>query len=397
LLFDYYGFPPHTYELKWPAPGAPELAARVQGLLGAAGIVAHTDAARGLDHGVFVPLLVSYPKAEIPTVQLSLRAGLSPSEHAAIGRALAPLRDEGVFIIGTRALGELRRQAHERRHGRAGHARPRARRLDARSVGPPVPPARGAPLAADGHGRRGGRRSGARGVSGSSHGRRRVGGSIRLGKDAVMMKLYYWPGACSLSPHIVLREAGLPFTLERVIRKSRQLADGSDYMAVNPKGYVPALALDDGQVLTEGAAIVQYLADLAPASQLAPVAGTMARYRLQEWLSYIAAEIHKGFSTMFHRGAPDEWKRVVKELLATRLALVAQPLQKTPYLMGDTFTVADAYLFTTLTWARLIDLDLSAWPSLVQFKERVARAPRGARGLGGRRLVERREQETGDG
>ncbi len=189
------------------------------------------------------------------------------------------------------------------------------------------------------------------------------------------MKLYHKAGACSLSPHIVLREAGLAFELERVDLASKKTGSGGDYFGVNPKGYVPALALDDGQLLTEGPAIVQYLADLVPEKRLAPPAGTMERVRLQEWLNFIATELHKGFSPLYNPRAPEEWKSVARELLAKRIALVAERLTGRDYLMGDAFTVADAYLFTVLNWAAFAKVDLSPWPVLGAYQARVAARP----------------------
>ena len=189
------------------------------------------------------------------------------------------------------------------------------------------------------------------------------------------MKLYHKAGACSLSPHIVLREAGLAFELERVDLASKKTGSGGDYFGVNPKGYVPALALDDGQLLTEGPAIVQYLADLVPGKRLAPPAGTMERVRLQEWLNFIATELHKGFSPLYNPRAPEEWKSVARELLAKRIALVAERLTGRDYLMGDAFTVADAYLFTVLNWAAFAKVDLSPWPVLGAYQARVAARP----------------------
>ena len=189
------------------------------------------------------------------------------------------------------------------------------------------------------------------------------------------MKLYHKAGACSLSPHIVLREAGLAFELERVDLASKKTGSGGDYFGVNPKGYVPALALDDGQLLTEGPAIVQYLADLVPEKRLAPPAGTMERVRLQDWLNFIATELHKGFSPLYNPRAPEEWKSVARELLAKRIALVAERLTGRDYLMGDAFTVADAYLFTVLNWAAFAKVDLSPWPVLGAYQARVAARP----------------------
>ncbi len=189
------------------------------------------------------------------------------------------------------------------------------------------------------------------------------------------MKLYYSPGACSLSPHIVLREAGLSFDLVKKDLHSQTLEDGSDYRTVNPKGYVPALVLDDGQILTEGPAIVQYLADLVPGKKLAPPAGTMERVRLQEWLNYITSELHKTFSPLFNKKASDDWKAAARELLDRRIGYVAKALEGRSYLMGDTFTVADCYLFTVLNWAGWVKIDLSRWPGVADYLKRVAARP----------------------
>lgn len=185
------------------------------------------------------------------------------------------------------------------------------------------------------------------------------------------MKLYYSPGACSLSPHIALREAGLAFDLVKKELHSQTLADGSDYRAINPKGYVPALVLDDGQILTEGPAIVQYIADRVPEKKLAPPAGTMERVRLQEWLNYITSEIHKSFSPLFNKQASEEWKAAARALLDRRIDYVAKALEGRSYLMGDTFTVADCYLFTVLNWAGWVKIDLSRWPSVTDYHKRV--------------------------
>ncbi len=189
------------------------------------------------------------------------------------------------------------------------------------------------------------------------------------------MKLYFSPGACSFSPHIVLYELGLPFDSEKVDLGAKKTKSGADYRAINPKGAVPALQLDDGQVLTEGAAIVQYLADRKPESKLAPAAGTMERYRLQEWLNYIASDFHKAFSPLFNLKMPDEGKQMAKDLIATRLDYFGKALEKRQYLMGDTFTVADAYLFTILTWAAGMKFDLSKWPAVQAYYERVGARP----------------------
>lgn len=189
------------------------------------------------------------------------------------------------------------------------------------------------------------------------------------------MKLYYSPGACSLSPHIVLNEGGFTYDMERVDLASGKTETGADYRAVNPNGYVPALVLDDGQVLTEGPAIVQYLADRIPEKRLAPPAGTMERYRLMEWLNFISTELHKGFGALFNPQATEEWKTAVKTQLAQRIGHVSHRLEGKTYLMGDGFTVADAYLFTVLGWGQYVGLDLSPWPTLTAYLGRVAARP----------------------
>ena len=190
------------------------------------------------------------------------------------------------------------------------------------------------------------------------------------------MKLYYSPGACSLSPHIVSREAGIPLDLQKVSTKDKTMEGGGDYWQVNGKGYVPALKLDDGQVLTEGPAIVQYLADRKPESGLAPKNGTPERYRLQEWLNFITAEIHKGFSPLFRPTTPDEYKTISKENLAKRFDWLDQQLKGKDYLMGKTFTVADAYLFVVLGWTKPTGIDLARWPNLAAYHARVAARPK---------------------
>jgi len=190
-----------------------------------------------------------------------------------------------------------------------------------------------------------------------------------------MMKLYYSPGACSLSPHIALREAGLPFQLVMASTKTKKLADGSDYLAINPKGQVPLLELDDGERLSEGPAIIQYIADQAPASGLAPAAGTMARYRLQEWLNYITSELHKGFSPLFNPATPEDYKPLVRTRLGNQFAWVDKQLEGRSYLLGDSFTVADGYLFTVAGWGKYVDVDISGLPNLIAYLARVAARP----------------------
>ena len=189
------------------------------------------------------------------------------------------------------------------------------------------------------------------------------------------MKLYYSPSACSLSPHIALREAGLDFELVRVDLGSHTLPDGRDFKKINPKGYVPALELDNGSVLTEGTAIVQYIADLKPESGLAPKAGTFARYQLQEWLGFINSEIHKGFGPLFNPNTPEEYKATARKNLGIRLAYVAAHLAENDFLMGAQFTVADGYLFTVLNWGPWTGVEIATWPSLIAFQQRVGSRP----------------------
>jgi glutathione S-transferase len=189
------------------------------------------------------------------------------------------------------------------------------------------------------------------------------------------MKLYYSPGACSLSPHIVLREAGLDFDLALASTKTKTLADGSDFYQVNPKGQVPVLELDDGARLTEGPAIVQYLADQKPESGLAPKAGTIERYRLMEWLNFITSELHKSYSPLFNAAMPEEGKVVYRGRLADRLQWVDSQLEGKDYLLGAQFSVADAYLFTVTNWSALVGVDMSGLKNLNAFRERVAARP----------------------
>jgi glutathione S-transferase len=191
------------------------------------------------------------------------------------------------------------------------------------------------------------------------------------------MKLYYSPGACSLSPHIVIREAGIAADLEKVDLKTKKTASGADFTSVNPKGQVPTLVLDSGQTLTEGPAIVQYLADQKPQSGLAPQAGTFERYRLQEWLNFITAELHKPFGSLFSGATPEDYKPVARDTVASRFAYVDRHLQSGgPHLMGSQFTVADAYLFVMTLWAGFMKIDLGQWPRLKQYSGQVASRPK---------------------
>jgi len=189
------------------------------------------------------------------------------------------------------------------------------------------------------------------------------------------MKLYYSTGACSMSPHIVLHEAGLPFEAVLASTKTHQLADGTDYYTINPKGSVPLLELDNGERLTEGPVIVQYIADLVPAKKLAPAAGTMARYRLQEWLNYITSELHKGFSPLFNPATPADYKPLASARLIDRLTIVDKALAGKEFLMGDTFTVADAYLFTVAGWSKFVSLDISSLTNLTAYLGRIDARP----------------------
>ena len=189
------------------------------------------------------------------------------------------------------------------------------------------------------------------------------------------MKLYYSPGACSLSPHIVLHEAGLAYTPVLASTKSHKLQDGTDFYTINPLGYVPVLELDSGERLREGPAIVQYLADLVPEKNLAPANGTLARYRLQEWLTFIGTEVHKGFTPLFVPGTPEDYKPLVKERLLGRLQWIDGQLADKPYLLGEQFSVADAYLFTVSGWGQYVGVDISGLKNLLAYRERIAARP----------------------
>ena len=189
------------------------------------------------------------------------------------------------------------------------------------------------------------------------------------------MKLYYSPGACSLSPHITLLEAGLKATLVKVDTKTHKLAGGEDFYAINGKGYVPVLELDDGRRLTEGPAIVQYLADLRPESRLVPPAGSFERYRLQEWLNFITSELHKQYGPFFAPNTPAEYKAILRDKLRSRLEWLAGRLGGNDYLLGSQFTVVDAYLYTILRWSPFVDIDLAKWPVVAAYKARVEARP----------------------
>lgn len=190
------------------------------------------------------------------------------------------------------------------------------------------------------------------------------------------MQLYFSPGACSLASHITALEAGIPVKLERADTKTKKLVDGSDYYAVNSKGAVPALKLDDGQVLTEGVAIMQFLADQKPESKLVPAAGTLERYRVQEWLNFITSEVHKGYSPLWNPNADPKVKEYALGNLEKKLDWIDGQLGSKKYLTGETFTVADAYLFTVTNWSFFLGMNLDKWPALKEFHARVAARPK---------------------
>jgi glutathione S-transferase len=189
------------------------------------------------------------------------------------------------------------------------------------------------------------------------------------------MKLYYSPGAGSLSPHIIACEAEFPIALVKVDLQSKQTETGEDFRQQNPNGYVPLLILDNGNRLTEGPAIVQYLADQAPDKKLIPPAGTFERYQLQQWLNFISTEIHKSFSPLFNPVAPEAAKQLAIDILMTRLETVADQLSSQPFLLGENFSVADAYLFVTLNWGQYVNVDISRWPALVRYVDKISKRP----------------------
>ncbi|MHB8621804.1 MAG: glutathione transferase GstA [Sulfuricaulis sp.] len=189
------------------------------------------------------------------------------------------------------------------------------------------------------------------------------------------MKLYFYPGACSMAPHIVLREAGFSFDLDKVDLAKKRTASGEDFNKINPKGYVPALQLDSGEILTEVAVILQYLADQKPNAGLAPKAGTMQRYQLMEWLNFIAAEIHKTLGALFNPKITPEWQASQIALFGRRCDYLVQEIGSRPYLIGEKFSVADAYLFTVLGWANIVKVDLDKWPTLKNYMSRIASRP----------------------
>jgi glutathione S-transferase len=189
------------------------------------------------------------------------------------------------------------------------------------------------------------------------------------------MKLYFTPGACSMAAHIILREAAIPFDLESVDLATNRTAKGTDFLAINPKGYVPALQLDNGEILTEVAVILQYLADQKPQSGLAPDFGTNERYRLMEWLNFVSSEVHKQLAPLFNPKVTTEWRATQIYLLGRRFDYLAGVLNAKPYLMGDRYTLADAYLFTVLNWCAMLKVDLKSWPNLKDYMVRIADRP----------------------
>lgn len=189
------------------------------------------------------------------------------------------------------------------------------------------------------------------------------------------MKLYFSPGTCSQAVHIALREAGLPFTLEKVDLRTRRTGSGADWAALNPKGYVPMLELDEGGSMTEVVALLTYVADRKPDAELAPQPPSIERYRLQEWLAFISSEIHKSFSPLFNAGMPEAGKQIYRDRLANRFQFVDKELQGKDYLMGDNFTVADAYLYTVTRWSKVMSIDISAYANLVAHHARVEARP----------------------
>ena len=189
------------------------------------------------------------------------------------------------------------------------------------------------------------------------------------------MKLYFSPGACSLAPHIVLNESGLPFTLVKADLKAHKLEDGSDYYQTTSKGQVPLLEFDNGERLSEGPAITQYIADQVPAKKLAPANGTMERYRVQEWLNFVTSELHKGIGGLFNPAMPEEGKAVIRARATSKLQWVDERLEGKQYLVGDAFTIADAYLFTVTNWTGHTGIDISGMKNLSAFQARMAARP----------------------
>jgi glutathione S-transferase len=204
--------------------------------------------------------------------------------------------------------------------------------------------------------------------------------------EDMSMKLYYSPGACSLAPHIALSEAGIDVSPVKVDLRKHVLDDGTDYYSINPKGYVPLLELDNGYRISEVAVILSYIADRKPGT-LAPPQGSLERYRVMEWLNFVATELHKQFGPLWYPTTPDATKEAQRSKLATRFEYLAKSLGTQPYLTGDAFTIADAYLFTILNWAPMLKVDLSPWPVLAQYQARVAARPAVRRALAAEGLI----------
>jgi glutathione S-transferase len=189
------------------------------------------------------------------------------------------------------------------------------------------------------------------------------------------MKLYYIPGACSLSPHIALRESGLAFELEQMDPKTKKTKSGADFLKINPKGYVPVLQLDDGQTLTEAAVILQYIADKKPEAKLLPPAGSFERYRALEWLNYVATELHKGIGALFNPSLTDPWKQILREGLAPKFDFLTKRLEGKSFAFGDGFSAVDCYLFTVLGWPQYVGIDLAKWPVIKSYVDKIAQRP----------------------
>jgi glutathione S-transferase len=189
------------------------------------------------------------------------------------------------------------------------------------------------------------------------------------------MRLYYSPAACSLAPHIVAREAGVPLDLVKVDLKAKVTEDGADFLAINPKGSVPALYLDAGDILTESVAIIQFIADMAPDAKLMPATGTFERYRALEWLNFVATELHKSFSPLWRSGTPNEMRAVIKNVLADKFTHLDQCLSTRSYLLGDGFAAPDAYTFTILSWGPHVGIELAQWPNLADYVQRISARP----------------------
>ncbi len=202
------------------------------------------------------------------------------------------------------------------------------------------------------------------------------------------MRLYYAPGACSLAPHIVAREAGVPIELIRVDLATKSTENGEDFSRINPKGSVPTLVLDDDSVLTEGAVVSQFIADKSPSAKLLPAHETLDRYRALEWLNFVGTELHKGFGPLWRKETPDEVRSIVKNMLAAKFAYVDRHLATRDYLLGDSFSAADAYAFTVLSWSPVVGIDLALWPNLATYVERISRRPHVRAALAAEGLVE---------